>query len=453
MRRFDRIVLLVGLVLLVVLGGLALLSERVGLPAPRLVTPSNPSALGGRGPVIVRFQQDMEHDSLENRLSFEPAWNGHWVWQDDRTLLFRAVSAMPPESRIRLHIQPGAQSQDGRELRNPVAFEMRVRPLQIVYIGSPQQAPELWRIGADGEDALQLTQSGGRVFDYAVSPDGESIIYSRENLRGGSDLILIDRQGGSERMLVEGGMYACVEPSWTPDGQYIAYTRYETGLASSLIEGGGQIYSVNVESGSSALLFNNPGLKGFLPVFAPDGLSLSFYDSGQQAIRLVNLLDGSSAVIPSRAAGKGAWSPDGTELVVADIHGDSLIPVTTLFRLDLQDRNVSRFFTDTFTVLDVSLPDWSSDGKWLVVGIQTQSFQEGKQLWLFDSDGTPVRPITGDPQLTHTGYRWAPAGGWVVLQRFNLGASNQPPEIVLWNLENDRLTILTEDGALPQWLP
>ncbi len=158
-------------------------------------------------------------------------------------------------------------------------------------------------------------------------------------------------------------------------------------------------------------------------------------------------------MIPSRAAGKGAWSPDGTELVVADIHGDSLIPVTTLFRLDLQDRNVSRFFTDTFTVLDVSLPDWSSDGKWLVVGIQTQSFQEGKQLWLFDSDGTPVRPITGDPQLTHTGYRWAPAGGWVVLQRFNLGASNQPPEIVLWNLENDRLTILTEDGALPQWLP
>ncbi len=453
MRRFDRVIILVGVGLLIVLGGLVMISERVGLPAPRLESPANLSALGGRGVVILRFQQDMERDSLQGRLLFEPAWGGRWVWQDDRSVVFRPDSALPPDSQVRLQIQPGLKSKDGRELRRQVEFDMRVRPLQIVYLGSPQQAPELGRVGMDGENPVQLTQSNGRVFDYAVSPDGEKILYSRENLRGGSDLILIDREGNNERVLVECGMVACAEPSWTPDGQYVAYTRYDTGLASSLINASGQIYSVNVESGSSALLFNNPGLRGFLPIFAPDGLSLSFYDSGQQAIRLVNLLDGSSSIIPSRVAGRGSWSPDGAELVVADIEGESLIPVTTLFRLDLRNRTVSRFFPDSFTVLDVSLPDWSPDGAWLVAGVQTESFQEGKQLWLFDLQGTPQYSITVDSQYTHTSYRWAPAGGWVVFQRFNLGTSSQPPEILLWNMADDRLTLITQNGALPQWLP
>ncbi|MEN4010960.1 MAG: hypothetical protein AB1453_02465 [Chloroflexota bacterium] len=439
--------------LLVVLGGLALLSERVGLPAPRLETPANPSLLGGRGPIALRFQQDMERISVETLLSFEPAWSGEWSWQDDRTLVFNAATAQPPESLIKLIIQPGARSRDGRELRSQVELVMKVRPLEVVYVGSPLDAPELWRIGLDGSNATQITQSGGRVFDFAVSPDGEHIIYSRANLRDGSDLILIDRQGESERVLVECGMYACVEPNWTPDGEHIAYTRYASGLTASLNDGVGQIYSVNVESGRSALLFNNPGLVGFMPIFAPDGLSLSFYDLGQQAIRLVNLLDGSSSVIPSQVTGRGVWSPDGGQLLVVDVDGDSLIPTTTIFRLDLENRSVSRFFPDTFLVLDASLPDWSADGRWLVGGIQSESFQEGKQLWLFDAQGTPLYPITENPQYTHTGYRWAPAGGMVVMQRFNLGNSSQLPEILLWEMENNHLTILAQNGALPQWLP
>jgi len=241
--------------------------------------------------------------------------------------------------------------------------------------------------------------------------------------------------------------------TWTADGRYIAYTRYESGLTASLVEGIGKIYIIDVENGSINLLFNNPGLYGSLAVFSPDGSMVSFYDFGEQAIRLVNLEDGSSSIIPSRVAGRGSWSPDGSTLIVADWDGEGTIPISTLFRLDLQTRSVSRFFDDSFEVLGVSLPMWSPDGELVVCGIQTQSRQEGKQLWLFDRNGKPILQITNDSQMNYSSYQWSPDGQRVVFQQINLSQSNDSPKILIWHRADQRIETLFENGAFPQWMP
>ena len=418
--RFEKIALLTMAVLALVLAVLALVSYQIGLPQPQVVFPSESGLIGGRGPVEVRFQQAMERFSVESRLSFEPVWQGKWRWLDDRTIRFFPNSTLSEETSLKLVLAEGARSQDGRMLRQMFEVNLRIRPASLVFLSDPLYSPELLHLDPLSGETHAITASAGRVFDFAVSPDGEKIAYSRINLRDGSDLILINRDGSKEKVLVECGDFACIEPAWTIDGRFVAYTRYESGLTASLIEGIGKIYIVDVESGLSNLLFNNPGLYGSLAVFSPEGSMVSFYDFVEQAIRLVNLQDGSSSIIPSRLAGRGSWSPDGSVLIVADWDGEGTIPTSTLFRLDLQTRSVSRFFDESFEVLGVSLPVWSPDGELVVCGVQTQNPQEGKQLWLFDRNGKPILQITNDPQMNYSSYQWSPDGQRVVFQQIKV---------------------------------
>ncbi|GAP10482.1 periplasmic component of the Tol biopolymer transport system [Bellilinea caldifistulae] len=452
-RRFERVVVITIVLLVAVLAGLALITFQIGLSNPQVIFAGEAGWIGGRGPVELQFQQDMERSSVESRLSFEPGWKGTWRWVDDRTIRFFPDLTLGEGTSLKLILGQGARSRDGRVLRQAYMVNLRIRPASLVFLNDPLVSTELvWMNPLTNEHQL-LTNSGGRVFDFAVSPDGEKIIYSRINLRDGTDLILINRDGTGEKVLVECGEFACIEPTWTPDSRFVAYTRYESGLTASLMEGIGKIYVVDVETGSSNLLFNNPGLFGSLPVFSPDGSAVSFYDIGEQAIRLVNLLDGSSSIIPSRVAGRGSWSPDGHTLLVADWDGEAAIPRSNLFRLDLESRSVSRFFEETFEVLDVSLPAWSPDGKLVVCAVQTQSRQEGKQLWLFDNQGQPLVQITNEPRMNYSSYQWSPDGKRVVFQQVNLGQPDDLPKILIWQRENQQIETLFENGAFPQWMP
>lgn len=453
LRRFEKIALLTMAALVLALAILALVSYQIGLPQPQVIFPSESGLIGGRGPVEIRFQQEMERFSVESRLSFEPVWPGKWRWLDDRTIRFLPNSTLGEGTLLKLVLADGARSRDGWMLRQPFVVDLRIRSAALVFLSDPLYSPELLKFDLLTSEKYAITASSGRVFDFAVSPDGEKIIYSRINLRDGSDLVLINRDGSEEKVLLECGDYACIEPAWTADGRFVAYTRYESGLTASLVEGIGKIYIMDVESGLSNLLFNNPGLYGSLAVFSPDGSMVSFYDFGEQAIRLVNLQDGSSSIIPSRVAGRGSWSPDGSTLIVADWDGEGTIPISTLFRLDLPTRSVSRFFDDSFEVLGVSLPAWSPDGELVVCGVQTQSRQEGKQLWLFDRNGKPILQITNDPQMNYSSYQWSPDGQRVVFQQINLSQSNDSPKILMWYRAEQRVETLFEDGAFPQWMP
>jgi len=209
--RFEKITLLTMAVLALALAVLALVSYQIGLPEPQIVFPSESGMIGGRGPVEVRFQQEMERFSVESRLSFEPVWQGKWRWLDDRTIRFFPNSTLGEGTLLKLVLAEGARSRDGRLLRQPFEVDLRIRPASLVFLSDPLYSPELLQLDPLTGEKHAITTSAGRVFDFAVSPDGEKIVYSRINLRDGSDLVLINRDGSEEKVLAECGDYACID--------------------------------------------------------------------------------------------------------------------------------------------------------------------------------------------------------------------------------------------------
>jgi TolB protein len=247
------------------------------------------------------------------------------------------------------------------------------RSIAFIRESTPDAAIMLMRSDGRGLHALVHVWTGGPA---VWSPDGKWLVYP-----AAGDIWRIDVSSGAiDRLTTAGGAW---QPSWSPDGSLIAYTRFErcfrcTGIWVMSSDGSGQ---------------REISLSGRRPVFSPDGtrIALSFADS------LALDLTGAGAV-----SGTGAyvtWSPHGGYLAYT---GNGL-----------WIRNVETGTTRRISRYLGQKPSWSPDGKTIAGGAGLGSSlaliraKDGSHFTkLRDSDidgGMPSWSPQGHVAYTHAG--------------------------------------------------
>ncbi len=85
---------------------------------------------------------------------------------------------------------------------------------------------DLWRIATNGTSPLKLTSGAGDKTDASFSPNGQWIIYSSDHgVLAGANLYGLNATGGPPQRVTFFGGYDGA-PSWSPDGQRIAFESY-----------------------------------------------------------------------------------------------------------------------------------------------------------------------------------------------------------------------------------
>ncbi|NMB67781.1 MAG: hypothetical protein GYA20_03350 [Chloroflexi bacterium] len=442
--RRKIILLLTGITALlgIVLG----VRKYAGMPAPDFVLPAGGQP-GVLGPLILDFQQAVAKEKVEPYLSVEPEVPGTWLWEFNRAVFWPAA-ALQPGQVYSVRLQRGASDSFGRTLKDSMSWPFTPRTASILYLGEAANSPEIWLSDGVQSQPVVLTDTDGRVLDFAPYPGGEHIVYSVQNEQGGADLWVIHRDGSGAQRLLDCGADACLQPAVAPDETVITFSR-RTSIAPL-----GEIWMFDLTSGKSEPLYADRTIAGIQPNWSPRGHSLQFYDPEFSEIRVLDLHDDRVILIPTDQQAIGSWSRDEQTLLFTRAESSEIgLPIVRIYQADLGSGEISLLEAADLGAVDASRPIFSPDGQSLVMALRPLAGAQNKQLWLVQADGSGASPITDDPRASFAAYAWDPAGNRLVFQRLQLESSQSRPQVMLWNQIDGSISIVAEDGAWPQWLP
>ena len=131
----------------------------------------------------------------------------------------------------------------------------------LAYVSYPEGT--LWRAKVDGSERVQLTYPPMHVVLPRLSPDGKTIIFS-DNLAANrpSKLFEVSTEGGTPRQLLPDDHTFQSDPTWSPDGNRIAFGGTSDDASSA----------VRILDLANRQVLTLPGSQGFYgPRWSPNG--------------------------------------------------------------------------------------------------------------------------------------------------------------------------------------
>jgi dipeptidyl aminopeptidase/acylaminoacyl peptidase len=411
-------------------------------------------------PISISFSQPMDRESVEARFGMEPAVDGQFVWEGN-DVSFVPQAALSPGTAYSITLKAGSVSEGGQQVQENVNWRFRTRVPQILYLGRPDSdaSPrQIYTVNQDGFQTRQLTNHPWGVWDYAVHPQGEAIIYAALREDGGADLWRMDRNGSNQELLRACPEVACVSPAWSPDGRLVAYEQRDIWAdAPNLDPKAGRLWLRDMEVGSGRPLFDYD-VAAHSPVWAPDSQRIAYVNPLLPGIEVYHLETGELQQFGNHWGATPVWSPDGSRLVLPDLVliGEKLI--VRLVVIEGADEQAIEISGDDDLVKD-DAPAWSPVGGWVAHGRQfldEERWMPGRQIWLTRPDGSEAYPLLAEPMTDLFGAIWRPDGTALAYLQTDLAEGPQAmPDISLWvfDLMAREGWQVADQGVLPRWMP
>ena len=449
-------VFLLGLALGVV--GVAVLQNR---PVTVLCQVPAPCAqVSPFGAVTFEFSRPVRSDLVEQAWQIDPPAAGRWEWLDERHVRWKSIQPLPADRKLTLGFAPGPLGRNGERLAAAASWQVSVRAPRIAALVEKDGGLDLFSYPLDGESAaVQLSHTNGRIYDYQVSPDGETVVFSVYNERGGIDLWTVQRDGSGQRLLLDCGADRCTTPAWSPSGpgasRELAYTREGAGLDPDGPKGAPRIWILDLRSGQTVPLFTDAQKIGYGPRWSPDGQWFSIWNGLEGGIEVVRRGSGEAFLLQSANGDAGSWTADSLFLYYADTVAGETGFHNVVLRADIRQGTAATILGGNAQGggLSVSGPVPSPADEWVAVAVQENVQIPGKKLVLLFPESKAGISISDDLSRIPGFYSWTPDGNFLVFQAYVLGGGGNETEIWVWDRETGTKSLISTGGRMPQWLP
>ncbi len=310
------------------------------------------------------------------------------------TVMFRVFDVFA-ESPLGHGLQLSASQSNWRRLAHKVADQVYSRitgeggyfDSRIVFVSEagPKNArrKRIALMDYDGANLRFLTDDSTIVLAPRFSPDGDRILYTSYET-GRPEIFLIGGADASKRALGGAPGTMTFAPRFSPDGSSVVF---------SLSQGGNtDIFSMSTETGQTTRLTSNPGIET-APSYSPDGERIVFESDRSRTQQLyVMPAEGGEARRISYGQGRygtPVWSPRGDLIAFTkEYRGRFHIGVMRI------DGSEERLLTASF--LDEG-PTWSPNGRVIMFTRESRGATGAPALYSVDISGRNLRrvPVSG----------------------------------------------------------
>jgi len=231
----------------------------------------------------------------------------------------------------------------------------------------------------DGANVQYLTDSASIVLAPRFSPSGDRVLYTSYET-GSPQIYLLDVAQVSKVALDTQGGNMSFAPRFSPDGQSVIFSMEQGGNT--------DIYIMSLAGGGLRRLTSEPSIET-APSFSPDGSKIVFESdrSGQPQIYIMSAGGGEATRIsfgPGRY-GTPVWSPRGDYIAFTKQNAGR-------FHIGVMrtDGSEERLLTASF--LDEG-PTWSPNGRVIMFTRETQGAEGAPALYSVDISGRNLRRV------------------------------------------------------------
>jgi TolB protein len=260
---------------------------------------------------------------------------------------------------------------------------------EIAFVSSGTGNKEIFICDFDGSNPRRFTRHNSISLNPAWSSDGKWLAYT-SYANDNPDIYIKSVQGGQGSIVNRKGINTT--PDWRPGRFELAATLSFTGDQDiHLLTGNGQVVRNLTQSWGIDTS----------PSWSPDGRRIAFVSnrSGSPQIHVMPA-DGGPAerlTFQGRYNTQPSWSPDGGRIAYSAIEGGEI----NIQSIDLETRNPARL---TYNAGRNESPSWSPDGSLIVFS----SDREGvPRLYVMTAFGTDQRKLLDMPGA-QTSPRWSP---------------------------------------------
>lgn len=447
---FDTAAIGIIVILATLVGFIILMGESAGVRV-RVDLPED-GVVGPFQTITFTFSEAFDSEMASALISLDPVQEGYLEWTDTYTMRYTPITPYERDITYKLLVDTGEVAINGREVKEAQTWDIHVREPRVAYLLTQGEDSGIWSVDLNGGDPERLTDETVKVVSFDAARDGEFIIFTSVNEKGGVDLWRISRNGGTAVLLLDCGMDRCTTPAISPNGKRIAYSREAAGPTPDIPFGSPRTWVLDLDSRSDGPVYADPQILGYNPSWSPDSNKLASFDGLADFINLIDLQTGEQYLFPSNTGGPITWSPDSTQMVYTTVEQkeDGLRTQVMLADLSLNETVTLIGEKDDRDYAYYSVA-WSPVEERAVLSFRSGEDQPSQLFWVFDPSLLDGIIIADDPQYTYNSPRWDPWGEALLFQQFNLRGQYKP-EIVYWHTGMTEPIVLAE-GIMPHWLP